>query len=161
MPTNTPAKKTAPNTPPKPAVNPAAVVKPVAKPAEKLTPAIVPKSNPTNSQTAKTTKTVKITPETAQAKSTTKKSAKTASNNVVVKAEKVKKVKLVRDSFTIPKPEYLVLAALKERALHLKVAVKKGELLRAGIKALEAMDDKQLLNAIGAVPSLKTGRPSK
>jgi hypothetical protein len=74
---------------------------------------------------------------------------------------KERKVKLVRDSFTIPKPEYLVLDALKARALELGQAVKKSELLRAGIKALAAMNDTQFLSSIKAVPALKSGRPSK
>jgi hypothetical protein len=74
---------------------------------------------------------------------------------------KAKKLKLVRDSFTIPKQEYLILDNLKLRAADLKQPVKKGELLRAGIKALEAMTDKTLLAALKAVPVLKSGRPSK
>jgi hypothetical protein len=74
---------------------------------------------------------------------------------------KAKKLKLVRDSFTIPKQEYLILDNLKLRAADLKQPVKKGELLRAGIKALEAMTDKNLLAALKAVPVLKSGRPSK
>jgi hypothetical protein len=79
----------------------------------------------------------------------------------IVKPLKPKKVKLVRDSFTIPKPEYLVLDNLKLRAADLKYPVKKGELLRAGIKALAAMTDAQFLVSLKAVPLLKTGRPSK
>ena len=78
---------------------------------------------------------------------------------VVAKADKVHKPKLVRDSFTIPKDEYQVLDALKSRALGLEVHVRKSELLRAGIQALNAMTDRALLKAIGAVPTLKTGRP--
>jgi hypothetical protein len=81
--------------------------------------------------------------------------------NPIEKPIKAKKVKLVRDSFTIPKPEYLILDNLKLRAADLKHPVKKSELLRAGIKALAAMTDEQLLLALKAVPMLKTGRPSK
>lgn len=77
------------------------------------------------------------------------------------KVLKPKKVKLVRDSFTIPKSEYLVLDDLKLRAAELKHPVKKGELLRAGIKALAAMTATELHAALQAVPTLKTGRPSK
>jgi hypothetical protein len=77
------------------------------------------------------------------------------------KPMKPKKVKLVRDSFTIPKAEYLVLQELKLRGTELKIAVKKSELIRAGIKALEAMDNKAFLEAVKAVPLLKAGRPSK
>lgn len=89
------------------------------------------------------------------------KPSKTAADSNATKPLKPKKVKLVRDSFTIPKPEYLVLDNLKLRAAGLKHPVKKGELLRAGIKALAAMTDAHLLTALQAVPVLKTGRPSK
>lgn len=70
------------------------------------------------------------------------------------------KHKLVRDSFTIPKIEYAVLEALKLRAAALARPVKKSELLRAGVAALNAMSDKAFLSALNAVPSLKTGRPA-
>jgi hypothetical protein len=69
------------------------------------------------------------------------------------------KTKLVRDSFTIPKAEYAVLEALKQRGLSLARSVKKSELLRAGIAALNGMNDTTFLDAVNAVPSLKTGRP--
>lgn len=81
-----------------------------------------------------------------------------------IKAEKpvkAKKPKLVRDSFTIPKAEYAVLDELKQRSGKLAHAVKKSELIRAGIKALAAMPDAALLAALKAVPAIKTGRPSK
>lgn len=86
--------------------------------------------------------------------------AKLAAKTPAAKPIKTKKIKLVRDSFTIPKPEYLILDNLKLRAADLKHPVKKSELLRAGIKALAAMPDAQLLLALKAVPMLKTGRPS-
>lgn len=69
------------------------------------------------------------------------------------------KHKLVRDSFTIPKAEYALLEGLKLRASNLKRPIKKSELLRAGVAVLHAMNDKAFLVALGAVPSLKTGRP--
>ena len=69
------------------------------------------------------------------------------------------KPKLVRDSFTIPKSEYLVLEVLKARAVKLTRPAKKSELLRAGIQALNLMTDKAFLAALDSVPSLKTGRP--
>jgi hypothetical protein len=69
------------------------------------------------------------------------------------------KNKLVRDSFTIPKVEYTVLQGLKLRAANLKRPTKKSELLRAGVGALQAMNDRAFLAALSAVPSLKTGRP--
>ncbi len=77
------------------------------------------------------------------------------------KPVKAKKPKLVRDSFTVPKDEYAVMASLKERAGQLSNPVKKSELLRAGIKALAAMPDAAFLAALKVVPSIKTGRPAK
>jgi len=76
-----------------------------------------------------------------------------------VKPGKAKKPKLVRDSFTIPKDEYVVIDLLKVRAGKLGQAVKKSELLRAGIKALAALSDIQFKAALSNVPTIKTGRP--
>lgn len=77
------------------------------------------------------------------------------------KPAKIKKPKLVRDSFTIPKAEYSVLVDLKERAAKLASPAKKSELLRAGVKALAAMSDAAFVAALKAVPMIKTGRPAK
>lgn len=77
------------------------------------------------------------------------------------KTSKQKKPKLVRDSFTIPKAEYLVLDDLKQRAVRTGTPTKKSELLRAGIKALAAMTDAGFKAALSAVPTIKTGRPAK
>ena len=66
------------------------------------------------------------------------------------------KHKLVRDSFTIPKIEYVVLESLKLRAADLKRPTKKSELIRAGIAVLKKMGDKEFLAAVSGVPSLKT-----
>jgi hypothetical protein len=73
---------------------------------------------------------------------------------------KEKKSKLVRDSFTIPKDEYAAIDALKARAMPLGIAIKKSELLRAGLMALAAMSEARFKAALLAVPTLKTGRPS-
>lgn len=100
----------------------------------------------------------------AVAKSPKLKLESKAAGEALVKIKKVvapKKVKLVRDSFTIPKSEYQVLDVLKQRAIEQKYPIKKAELLRAGIKALERMDDAAFVDAIKAVPNLKTGRPGK
>ena len=69
------------------------------------------------------------------------------------------KPKLVRDSFTMPKAEYAVIESLKQRAAKLDQPAKKSEMLRAGIKALNAMTDANLLAALLAIPTIKTGRP--
>jgi hypothetical protein len=91
---------------------------------------------------------------------TKKPAAKPAQATKVEKPVKAKKPKLVRDSFTIPKAEYVVLDDLKQRAARLAHPVKKSELLRAGIKALAAMSDPAFLKAMDNVPAIKTGRPA-
>ena len=77
------------------------------------------------------------------------------------KADKAKKPKLVRDSYTIPKSEYAVLEQMKLRAARLGRPAKKSEVLRAGLKALAAMEDANFLAGIASVPALKTGRPAR
>ncbi len=76
-------------------------------------------------------------------KSTEIKSSAATKGKATAKADpkKVKRTKLVRDSFTIPKNEYVALQTLKERAIRLAKPAKKGELLRAGLLALTTMSD--------------------
>lgn len=71
------------------------------------------------------------------------------------------KIKLVRDSFTIPRAEYETLDALKARLVKLTRPAKKSEVLRAGIAVLAALNDTALCAALDAVPAIKTGRPKK
>jgi hypothetical protein len=71
-----------------------------------------------------------------------------------------KKPKLVRDSFTIPKVEFVAIDALKTRAISLGTSVKKSELLRAGLMVLQGLSDAAFKTALTAVPTLKTGRPT-
>ena len=74
---------------------------------------------------------------------------------------KDKKVKVVRDSFTIPKTELLQIAESKKRALALGVEIKKSELIRAGLQALTQMSDAVFQKTLASVPTIKTGRPAK
>jgi hypothetical protein len=74
-------------------------------------------------------------------------------------AAKSERVKLVRDSFTMPKPDFDLIEALKQRAIKQGREVKKSELLRAGLHALAALGDPAFVAAVAAVPRLKTGRP--
>ncbi len=67
--------------------------------------------------------------------------------------EKAKKVKRVRDSFTMPKAEYAALDELKQRAALLGCPLKKNQLLRAGLKLLAALPDAKFLAALAEVPS--------
>ena len=68
-------------------------------------------------------------------------------------------VKLVRDSFTMPREDFDLIAQLKARALDFKRPAKKSELLRAGLQVLAALPDVQLHAALDALRPLKAGRP--
>ena len=77
------------------------------------------------------------------------------------KAAKEKKVKVVRDSFTLPKTELMQINEMKKRAMALGVEVKKSELIRAGLLAMSGMADAAFKKAMAQVPTIKTGRPAK
>ena len=137
---------------------PAAAPAPVAKPAAKAPAAPAKKAAPAKSTKAAPPKPRAAAQPKVAAKAVTKTATK-ATAPAAPKDNKVKKPKLVRDSFTIPKDEYTVIETLKQRAAALGQPVKKSELLRAGLKALAAMSDSALRAATQAVPSIKTGRP--
>jgi hypothetical protein len=71
------------------------------------------------------------------------------------------KVKVVRDSFTMPQSDYDLIAELKQKALKSGLHVKKSELLRASLQALSKLTAAQLKRAIEGLEKIKTGRPKK
>ena len=71
------------------------------------------------------------------------------------------KVKIVRDSFTMPQTDYDLIADLKQKALKTGLHVKKSELLRASLQALSKLSAAQLKRAISSLEKIKTGRPKK
>ncbi len=122
----------------------ATVAKTVKKPAPvKTAPAVKKAVKPVVKPVVKTATVAKAAPVAAAAPAP---------------APKVK-VKLVRDSFTMPRNDYDLIAQLKDRTLGLQRATKKSELLRAGLQVLAKLSDKQLLVALNALTPLKAGRP--
>ncbi len=71
------------------------------------------------------------------------------------------KVKVVRDSFTMPQTDYDLIAALKQKALSAGLHVKKSELLRISLQTLSKLNAAQLKRAIAGLEKIKTGRPKK
>lgn len=67
---------------------------------------------------------------------------------------------LVRDSFTMPEPEYAVLLEVKQACLRAGIDVKKSELLRIAVALLGQIDVATLKRVLATLPQLKTGRPS-
>lgn len=123
--------------------------KPVAKPGK---PAAAPKAEKV------TTKAIVRPPPLAPQAS---KAPLSESGKAKDGKEKKGKKKMVRDSFTMPAPDYALIGVLKARSLASGSAVKKSELLRAGLVALAAMSAGQLIDLISAMPQVKTGRPGK
>jgi len=76
-------------------------------------------------------------------------------------SEKVKKPKLVRDSFTMPEAEYAVLSHVKRACLKAGIEVKKSQLLRIGLALLNKTEVPVLKKMIGELAPLKAGRPKK
>lgn len=71
------------------------------------------------------------------------------------------KVKVVRDSFTMPQNDYAKIGELKQACLKAGIHAKKSELLRAGLHALCKLSAAQLKQAIAQMEQIKTGRPKK
>jgi hypothetical protein len=139
----------------KPASKSAAPATTTAKPATKAV------ASPKKAVAQPAVKPVKKPATKSTVKAVAKPASKPVAKSAAAKPTKVKKPKMVRDSFTFPKLEYAVLDTLKLRAAKLGKPVKKTELLRAGLKAIAGLSDSALLAALNAVPSLKTGRPAK
>jgi hypothetical protein len=146
---------------------------PTAKPAGKVATtrkAPAKKASPVTAKRAPTTR-KKAAPKavSAQAQAKAPIQAKPATTQAVVKKAqaaktkpaKEKKVKVVRDSFTIPKTEFTRIAEMKKRAMTLGVEVKKSELIRAGLQLISGLQDTAFKKALASVPTLKTGRPAK
>jgi hypothetical protein len=74
-------------------------------------------------------------------------------------SKNAKPAKVVRDSFTMPVADYELIGVLKKRSIGLGVAIRKSELLRAGLAALDRLPDASLAQVVAAVESVKTGRP--
>ena len=107
-----------------------AATKPVATkpPAKAATKAIVKPVAKAKSAPVSTKPTAKPLAKVVS-KPVVKPAAKSVAKAEPVKADKLKKPKMVRDSFTIPKAEYAVLDGLKMRAAKLGSPAKKTELL--------------------------------
>ncbi len=73
--------------------------------------------------------------------------------------DKVRKAKLVRDSFTMPEQEYAVLGQVKKACIKAGFEIKKSELLRIGVALISQLDMATLQNVLTSLPQLKTGRP--
>lgn len=173
MATQNPQAKTAVRATPakaaKPAVKP--VIKPVAiaaktpvKPAAKavVKKAAAPAKAKIVKKPAVKTATKAIAPALKKplapvAKTTVKAIAKTEKKAEV----KIKKIKQVRDSFTMPETEYEVLSQVKKACLKAGFEIKKSDLLRIGVSLIKNLETGKLKTLLAGLTPLKVGRPKK
>ncbi len=138
----------------------AAATRPAARKAVTTKPAAK-----TSAKTAGKTEPAKAAKVATAAKATkpagTEKAAKPVATAPKVAAEKPKKAKLVRDSFTMPDNEYALIAQVKKACVVAGFEIKKSELLRIGIALLAKMAPASLQQAQQALAPLKAGRPKK
>lgn len=77
-----------------------------------------------------------------------------------LKADKPAKAdKVVRDSFTMPQSDFDIIDRIKLRAIEWKQPVKKSEVLRAALHALEALSDAKVRALLTGLAPIKKGRP--
>lgn len=91
---------------------------------------------------------------------------KPASKNSAAKTEKkvepkLKKIKQVRDSFTMPETEYEVLGQVKKACLKAGFEIKKSDLLRIGVSLIKNLETGKLKTLLAGLTPLKVGRPKK
>lgn len=90
------------------------------------------------------------------------KTAVAVSEKKVKKEKKIdSKIKVVRDSFTMPQSDYDLIAEIKQKMLKTGLHVKKSELLRAGLHVLSKQTAAQLKQTVASLEKIKTGRPKK
>ena len=145
----------------KAAVTKAAATKVVAKKPASAKPAATPATKAAAKPAAKAVKPAPAVDAKKVAKAAAVPPAPKAAKEVKARKVVPKKPKLVRDSFTFPEDDYALLAELKQRALKAGHEIKKSELLRAGLAALAAMPEQELVAALVGVERIKTGRPVK
>lgn len=84
-----------------------------------------------------------------------------AEDKLIKKVKKDAKVKVVRDSFTMPQNEYQKIADIKAACLKAGRHVKKSEVLRAGLQVLSSMSHTDLEKTLAGLETIRTGRPKK
>jgi len=101
----------------------------------------------------------------AKSKGSGKKPAKAADKDIVAdapaKAVKVVKDKFVKMTFSLPESEAGLLDALKKTHQGNGVALKKGQLLRAGLLALADLDSERLAKLVAHLPTEPVSKKKK
>ena len=73
-------------------------------------------------------------------------------------AAKTKKVKAIRDIFTMPPDDHALIDTLRKTCTRADIDATKSLIIRAGLHALNAMSETELLELVGGLERLKPGR---
>lgn len=95
------------------------------------------------------------------AKPATQKLVMALAKSAVKKTDKAPKIKVVRDSFSMPQDEYEEIAEIKASFRKDGMPVKKGEVLRAALKALGSLNMVQKKRLLAGVQKIKANRSNK
>ena len=74
------------------------------------------------------------------------------------KPKKEKKIKLKRDTFSMPENDHQLIGKIKAQCLKKGFVISKSEVIRAGIHSLNSLSDKELKSAFNNLTKLKPGR---
>jgi len=97
--------------------------------------------------------------ETVEQKTTTDRKKSQTSLNTTRKQKTAAQDKVIRDSFTMPEHDYALIEVIKIKLMKEGVLLNKGEILRAGVHALEQMSIAELKTISAKVEKIKVGRP--
>jgi len=69
--------------------------------------------------------------------------------------------KVIRDSFTMPLSDRELISTIKKRCMRAGIDTNKSEILRAGLAALDGMNERELSALFEGLTKIKTGRPQQ
>lgn len=78
-----------------------------------------------------------------------------------LKKDKPEKIKMVRDSFSMPEADYAKLIGLKKKCIAAGVHVKKSELLRLGLLQLSKLGNAALIISAKRIATVKKNKAAK
>ncbi len=68
--------------------------------------------------------------------------------------------RIIRETFSLPPAESEVIENIRRRCAVVGVMLNRSEVIRAGISALQKLDEPSFLEVVSRIPKLKTGRPA-
>lgn len=77
----------------------------------------------------------------------------------ILSHKNISTTKTIRDTFTLPEDDYVIIKHSRKRLLKQEISVTKSEIIRIGLKVLQEMSDKDLKDCYNLIKKVKIGRP--